>query len=912
MKKEYCVISHTHWDREWYFTFEQFRYRLVKLMDNLLEIMEKDPKYIFHLDAQTIVLEDYLKIKPRNKEKLEKYIREGRIIPGPWYVQNDFFLTDGEATVRNLLIGSEIAESFGCCGKTGYIPDQFGNISQLPQIYNNFGIDTCLLGRGYTFFERDEEDKLKKLNVPAEFYWDSKDGSRVFAVRFTNWYNNAQRFSEDTQKNVLLIKHCEELYGGTDRIPYYLLMNGVDHLEAQENLCDVLPALNEALEDGKVYQCSMQEYTDKAHKYIKENNVPMNVMTGELRNGSDYDVLKGTLSSRVYLKIANCRAQNKLENQVEALYSMAHMLGFKDFYPVDYSKYLWKLLIENHPHDSICGCSVDAVHRNMMDRTARFNEAANELVQDALTQLTSHVSRDGVNEEDYVITVWNTSESRVSALCDIECNFPATENVEGFDIFDEKGNKAQFDVEYKDEYVLKTTSPINLPGQLDCNSYRIKLFVDSLDGMSYRTYTVRKSDKAFESIGFEGKDINGCSIENDLYTVYVDEMGRVSITDKESGKAHDDCIKLEDRGDRGDLYVYWDIWQDGVIGTDNLKPDKIQLVKNTDIEKSVVVSYRLNFPECCDFMANRRSEKMVENKVDIKLTLVKGQKWVDVVCNVDNKSSDHRLRILFDTHTSTDFSTSLVPFDTTERDRREALKKICGDGTQPNSGFVYVGENGHGVGIMNEGLYEYEHLVGEKGTVALTLLRCTGIISNGNSRLKRNMMQTFESQCIGQYEMHLGITFENTDNETAVSRLVRKTKNFQNGIIPHFQPYSVKKFTGGRPQVQDTDIAELFFRPDKYENICLGKSGKLFEIKGEALTVTAIKLSEDGKKLVVRVFNTTDKAAELEIKLCTEVASACKMTMNEKWILKGLDVENNGIKTTVKGRGIETLAFELK
>mgnify|MGYP000034258295 FL=1 len=90
MKKEYCVISHTHWDREWYFTFEQFRFRLVKLIDNLLDIMEKEENFVFHLDAQTIVLEDYLKIKPQNKFLLEKYIKEGRIIVGPWYIQKRF------------------------------------------------------------------------------------------------------------------------------------------------------------------------------------------------------------------------------------------------------------------------------------------------------------------------------------------------------------------------------------------------------------------------------------------------------------------------------------------------------------------------------------------------------------------------------------------------------------------------------------------------------------------------------------------------------------------------------------------------------------------------------------------------------------------------------------------------------
>ena len=57
MKKRYCLISHTHWDREWYLPFENFRMRLVDLIDNLLDILKEDKEYRFHLDAQTIVLD---------------------------------------------------------------------------------------------------------------------------------------------------------------------------------------------------------------------------------------------------------------------------------------------------------------------------------------------------------------------------------------------------------------------------------------------------------------------------------------------------------------------------------------------------------------------------------------------------------------------------------------------------------------------------------------------------------------------------------------------------------------------------------------------------------------------------------------------------------------------------------------
>ena len=164
--KKFVVISHTHWDREWYMPFSVFRMKLVDLIDRLLGILERDSDYIFHLDAQTIVLEDYLAIHPRNEEKLKQYIASGNIRVGPWYLQNDFYLTDGEATVRNLMIGTAIAKQFGKCGTVGYAPDQFGNISQLPQIIRQFGLRAFVFGRGFRFHETVDGARREK-KMPA-------------------------------------------------------------------------------------------------------------------------------------------------------------------------------------------------------------------------------------------------------------------------------------------------------------------------------------------------------------------------------------------------------------------------------------------------------------------------------------------------------------------------------------------------------------------------------------------------------------------------------------------------------------------------------------------------------------------------------------------------------------------------
>lgn len=329
MDKVFCVISHTHWDREWYMPFEQFRLRLVDLIDNLIQILETCPQYIFHLDAQTIVLEDYLEIRPYQKEILRKYIKEGRLLIGPWYVQNDFYLTSGEATIRNLRIGSRIADKMGKCTWVGYTPDQFGLISQLPQIFNSFGMDSCIFGRGYNFFEKAEEE-LEPVKMPSEFIWKGEDGSEILAVNMPFWYNNAQRFSEDISKSLKLLEIIESSFEGVALTPYLLLMNGVDHLEAQENLASILENLGKALPNGKnIVQISMTEYLNNVKKHLKIRSGVESIpeYKGELRNGADYQILQGTLSSRIYLKAANVRAQNLLENYLEPLYSFISMMG---------------------------------------------------------------------------------------------------------------------------------------------------------------------------------------------------------------------------------------------------------------------------------------------------------------------------------------------------------------------------------------------------------------------------------------------------------------------------------------------------------------------------------------------------------------------------------------------------------
>ena len=497
--RHYCVISHTHWDREWYKTQEQFRLCLIDLFDHLLEILNQNPDYIFHMDAQTIVLEDYWEIKPEKKAVCCDFIREGRLIVGPWYVQNDFFLTSGEATVRNLQLGIHQATECGRCGKNGYAPDQFGLISQLPQILCGFGIDNCVFGRGYAEIIVRKDGTLGAKLKPAEFIWKSPDGSRVLAVCMSYWYNNAQRFSADVDSAFRLVERVKQQFQNVASTPYLLLMNGVDHLEPQGDLLPILEEIQKMLpEEEKIYQTSLDNYIELLRGALDEEKMP--VCVGELKQGRNGQLLKDTASSRIYLKIMNAILQNMLENRLEPLYTMLELNGMKGIYPAGQLNYLWKMLIRNHAHDSICGCSKDAVHRNMEDRFAAIQEAGMELQKRGMAQLAAHI-REGLDENDYLIVVFNGLERNRSEVVDVTVDIASSDAPRGLRIIDPENQEVPFTVLEHSKVSKGVFSPVNLPGFLETERYCIRMLAENVPAFGYTAYRVAIGEETKALIG---------------------------------------------------------------------------------------------------------------------------------------------------------------------------------------------------------------------------------------------------------------------------------------------------------------------------------------------------------------------------------------------------------------------------
>ncbi len=233
------IVSHTHWDREWYRTFQSFRARLVDTVDRVLDLIAEDPGYHFQLDGQCIAVEDYLEIRPERRDELEAACRAGRIAVGPWYVQPDSLLPSGEAHVRNLLEGRRVAETFGGGCRNAYTPDSFGHPAQFPQLFEGFGLEPFIYWRG----NGDEIDSLG-----SEWRWLGPDGSSVRALHLARGYFPAWGFAANIESVVQRLEKLTNDLHKSSNCDALLLMNGIDHMIPDSNTREV--AAGPRQEDG--------------------------------------------------------------------------------------------------------------------------------------------------------------------------------------------------------------------------------------------------------------------------------------------------------------------------------------------------------------------------------------------------------------------------------------------------------------------------------------------------------------------------------------------------------------------------------------------------------------------------------------------------------------------------------------
>lgn len=943
------IISHTHWDREWYRTFQQFRFRLIAVMDDLLNLLLEQPDYrYFLLDGQSILLEDYLAIRPERATDVGLLVKEGRLGVGPWYVQPDEFLSSGEALIRNLILGHRVASSFGEPVKVGWLPDTFGHIAQLPQILRGFDIETFVFSRGLG----------DHLSEPVlEFWWEAPSGSRVLALYqekgywnagclgYAFFWGNSEGREAEPELALARIKELVSQMNTLAASPTIAIWNGADHMPAQPGIPDLLSYVNAHLEDYKVRHGRVEDYA----RAVCQVGFRLPVVSGELRGSRYQSLLPGTASSRMPLKQANHQAERLLERYAEPLAALAWLAGSD--YPDSLLWEGWRLLLQNHPHDSICGCSLDDVAREMLPRFEQSWQVGSCIMADSFKALAKEVATAWCPSDAIPCVVFNPVAHPRREVVELTLRLPYEGQT--YHVVDHEGRPIQTEVlsESVEAYPWLEGQIINT-GLAQIPFWRENLReLDGLDiaGFEWQTEgdsTVlclrladwpRGSDRVVEQLQREAEqrppdmpleirarvvvvklalmaDLPACGyatyavqassgrcrsaphvpgneyqLENEHLLVKVDSHGGLEVIDKATSQSWRGLHQIEDVADRGDCYDFCPLSGEpgeGAVLEDS--PD-IELLTVNALVQSLSIRHRYRIPRALAGDRQTRSEEQVELPVRTVVTLKAGCRYLEILTEIDNQARDHRLRVLFPTRIDSDVVHADGHFAVVTR---PALPRPAEEWHQPPSSaqphHVWFGtdDGRSGLAILSEGLPEHAGLHGQGGmTLALTLFRSVGFLSRGDLSTRKG---------------HAGPARETPEAQCIGHHA------FRYGILPY----------KGDPMSAEVALqASLFDAPPVVQLTGL-HSGTLpsrqsfVSLEPGCMILTALKKSETGNRLLMRFYNAERIPKPAIIRFGFPVLQAYRATLSET-ILERLDLSDGATCQLLVGPAeIVTLMLE--
>ncbi|MGT2828329.1 alpha-mannosidase [Streptococcus hillyeri] len=835
------IISHSHWDREWYLPFEEHRMRLVTLIDDLCELFETDEAFkSFHLDGQLIALDDYLAIRPHKREQLARYIREGKLIVGPFYILQDDYLISSEANVRNTLIGHLECLQWGRPPKIGYFPDTFGNMGQTPQLLKQAGIEVAFFGRGVKpiGFDNQVLSDEQFQSQFSEMIWTGADGSQILGILFANWYSNGNEIPADREEaKRFWDKKLEDArkYAAT---PHLLMMNGCDHQPVQKNLSEAIRVARELYPDIDFVHSNFEDYIAAVRNSLPEQ---LSQVRGELtsQETDGWYTLANTASSRIYLKQANDKASQLLEQVVEPLVVLTG-----EPYPKDEMRYAWKLLLENAPHDSICGCSVDAVHREMMTRFEKVEQVGNYLAEKTFTNWSRTL--DTKDLDGYLFTVVNTSASPQTKLVTVEVIVDETDFRDGrlaehhqkmaditlppLGLFTVDGERIWAEIEdlgVQFDYHLPTDA---FRSAVFARKLRVSFVAEDMPAFSWQTYQIKPAS-ALPKV--EGSD----HLENDFVRLERDGDHLV-LTHKELGHRITNLITFEDVGDIGNEYAHF--------APKSSQPIYSRLIDFTISEETptyqrAMAKHQIIIPIGADETLYQeqkqlieyykrqagRSQQMASLEVTTEITLYRKSPQLSFTTRFDNHMLDHRLRVIIETGLQAETHLADSIFEVVERPNTPSVNWENPHHPQRHRTFISLDNNTIGMTVSSIGLHEYEIL--DKSKIALTLLRSVGELGDWGD------FPTPEAQCLGVSEVHYGIEVH---SKTMHYEAIHRAQTLQ---LPLYVG-QVTRQEGGCPSTGQFKHPVLE-KPELY--------------------VTALKPSEETGLPLLRYYNLSDEALEI-------------------------------------------------
>lgn len=943
MKKVH-LINGTHWDREWRHTAEQSKLRLVDLMDNIINLLETKPQYkYFCVDGGTIVIEDYLTIRPENRQRIIDLIKAKKMFVVNWYTLPETNTVAPESLVRNLLWGHKMANELGGGMKSGYTATSYGQPSQLPQLYRGFGIEDAIFYRGTN----------KHILTPL-FTWEGADGSQIDTLRTfdevtrTNWffyvhgravlgkgekdltytYNKSQIpvhmadmksyekaftllhedfdyiHDADVQKTALdnLLKQAEP-YAIGDHI---LALNMEDNDEPYKYLPELIEDMNKIYGDIQIEQCSMDEYMAqiKAVKgYKKAKHVgELRYTTMEYNNFNS--LLGATHSSRIKIKLLNDECENNLLNIAEPLASYAQAFGAE--YPRNNIARAWEYLLKCHAHDSICGAAVDRAHEDMLYNFSLAKTVSEECANRSCTALFGRIgTKKHFLDNDHTLVIFNTLPYARKEVIEVVIDTPKTKGKavdigvagasdvsEFYDIVDADGNKVPYAELSRDDISIGVEREMDTKA-IKFNAERKHVLIEvEIPQNGYRTYALRHRAPEFAydpqiipSRKLIARD-NGV-LENEYLKVEINRDGTFDLTDKTTGRKMPKQLYFTDDGEVGSAHISVKPKRNATYTTLG-GSSKITMLESNELRGVYRVEISLSIPAEATVSGDDRTREFKELPITTVITLEKGGKFLKLNTTVNNEIRDHKLVANFPSYVpKADWADVESAWDVAHRtinrrDTKDNFDKFLP--FQPMQNFVDVSDGKHGLAVMTKGLREYEIDDDADRTIKITLIRTQRAYMTANAKMNVEELDRYTGQ-------H---SFGKTVYEYAI---YPHCGNYEGGEVLNAAYQAKVPLKAIQGVVIDGELED---------------TGSFFKISPEGkVLVSAVKQAEDGNGITLRVWNTTDKEMPLEISTILPAKSVERVRMDETFIEK---TNFNGKKWSMNmgAKKIETFILRLK
>ena len=862
------VVSHTHWDREWYQPAERFRQRLVALMDELLD-MPPSPDAPFLLDGQAVVLDDYLDVRPERASELSAALRDGRIEAGPWFVLADALIPSGEGLVRNLLAGARVLSRLRAAApRVLYCPDSFGHPATLPDLAGGFDKPVVVLWRG-----------LGGARWPAvdTLWWSAPSGSRVLVYHLSrSGYELGASLPDASEDARARWRRIRAEIGERAAAGHVLLLNGADHHARQEGVADAIAAFAGAAAPDAVRATGISAFAAELIRGAGERELP--AISGELRDSYGYAwSLQGTLGSRAHLKREYARRERDLLRDVEPWAALAAMQsGRSQRHLVNAA---WRPVLLCQPHDTLCGCSIDAVADAMRHRLSVAASEAEGVRELALNVLAGHDAARARRAESQwrpTLLVRNRAPRRRAGVALVRLTLKLADVPVGPGSAHVEVQRARTSLLQPVHWPVgepvqvldlataheRVESPRDYPDNDAVAHFQAAVWMDGVPGYGITALPFGERATASPRNLVEAR---GRSIGNGLLTLRWDAAGRVTLLDQQSGRSVGSLVAWESRRDIGDLYTPA-LRQRKLVpryrGTRVLHPGPLRAV--------VEQQWRLV----------KRTEHV---DVRVQFVLDADAPFLRVRVLGDNQAHDHRLRFLV----RTDVGDAAVIADAAFGPVERAPLDVSADAskmehvvpTAPLHRYVSRFDGDRGATLFSDGLAEYEPV---RNGFAVTVVRAVGELSRSNLPERPGHAgwpaPTPGAQSIGPFEAEFALLLHGGRSSATVD-LVERTAD---DVLLPLTGHTLRSALQAPPPVH----------------------GVILE--GPGLALSCIKESEDGQWTVLRCVNLLQEDVAASWQLGGMIREA-RLARLDETPLTPLDVMGDRVRFVAPPRGVVTI-----